>query len=552
MGARKVKPRRQFDAIDEEPESSKSSKTEDDSFLKTRVVVKKRGRPAKATLEHVATTEGPASNCAMKRRGSAKTAVHEGHDVRDLAMGATIVVTNASALDSAAPKASNAAGNKRGRPRKKLVHDAIVNLAEPIDSFTESKPNQRPKRQAAAAARARVMEGLKEEDSDITKKRREVHSAHTTRESMSDERQAKRKEELPISRNSGKLQEAEHTVISHTENEDSLATAARDLKQHGRAVADSEMTLAPNVSGRPRRNAAVAASAKVLSGFAEEATDITKRRRDSSPVSRKRRKREVPVNSEHSTVNTLTTTGKADAVRDRPAVPRKRRQATDGTSDSTPTLLDMRRPLAETNSNICPIPQEMMTSDGLQGPGKADVQASIRTETQVASKVSIKAKRKARNPDVSRDAFADPAGSPGNRVEQTEALPLPQEPVLKTKVVAAESKVVAAESKMRTEKSAQAASISSISAPRDEKRRVKPSKIKASRSKLPLGPAATQTAATDGERTENMDWLAQKPEPTKSLRAPTASRTRKAVLCLPDMDLDDLLSNVANFVPRLG
>lgn len=545
MGARKAKPRRQFDAIDEEPESSKSSKTEDDSFLKTRVVVKKRGRPAKATLEHVATTEGPASNRAMKRRGSAKTAVHEGHDVRDPAMGATLVIRNASALDSAAPKASNAAGNKRGRPRKKLVHDAIVSLAEPIDSFTESKSNQRPKRQAAATARTRVIEGLKEEDSDITKKRREVHSAHTTRDSMSDERQAKRKQELPISRNAGKLQEAEHTVISHTENEGSLETAAGDLKQHGRAVADSEMTLAPNVSGRPRRNAALAASAKVLSGFAEEATDITKRRRDFSPVSRKKRKREIPVNSKPSTVNTLTTTGKADAVRDRPAVPRKRSQATDGTSDSTPTLLDMRRPLAETNSNICPIPQEMMTSDGLQVPGKADVQASIRTETQVASKVSRKAKRQARNPDVSRDAFADPAGSPGNRVEQTEALPLPQEPVLKTKVVAAESR-------MRTRKSAQAASISPISAPRDEKRRVKPSKIKASRSKLTLGPAATQTAATDGERTENMDWLAQKPEPTKSIRAPTAPRTRKAVLCLPDMDLDDLLSNVANFVSRLG
>lgn len=505
------------------------------------MIVKKRGRPAKATLEHVATTEGPASNCAMKRRGSAKTAVHEGNDVRDLAMGATLVIRNVSTLDSVAPKASNAAGNKRGRPRKKLVHDAIVSLAEPIDSFTESQSNRKPKRQAAATARTRVMEALKEEDSDITKKRREVISAHTTRDSTSNERQAMRKEELPKSRNAGNLHEAEHTVISDTENNGLVATAAGELKQHGRAVADSEITLAPNLSGRPRRNAAVAASAKVLSGFVEEATDITKRRRDSSPVSRNRRKREVPVNSKPSTVNTLTTIGKADAVRDRPAMPRKRRQATDGTCDSTPTLLDMRRPLAETNSNICPMSQEMMTSDGLQGLGKADVQASIRTETQLASKVSMKAKRQARNPDVSRDAFADPAGSSGNRVEQMEALPRPQEPILKTKLVAAESR-------MRSEKSAQAVSISPISAPRDEKRRVKPSKIKASRSKV----AATQTAATDGERTENMDWLVQKPEATKSTRAPTASGTTKAVLCLPDIDLDELLSNVANFVPRPG
>lgn len=561
---RKSKPGRCFSTIEEEPEFVNRSRSQDDSFVSTKVVVKKRGRPEMAITEEVAAIEESTTKSVPKMRGWPKALAHEGDPhVDDLALAAARAATGIAPLDPVAPGMEPQSLHvpitlvkKRGRPRKKVVDDEEpIDNVESIINAMQEESGQRPRRRAAMTARTKVLDGYKEENSDITKKRRDVLSMHTSRDPVAEEVRVKQHmetQELPRAKRKTvtKPRRRKRAVTNphasdngHVETHGAQGPTTVHTKQRTRTTIDAESTSDVGaLPSRPKRHAAVAAHVKVLDGFAEEATNVPKRRREDTPVSWKRQ----PILSSILTLTDTALQRKEDQhsrnkpypVNGQSVVPAKRPRVEDGAAEIAPTPVSVRQPLAEVEVNIRSISPEKAAINGLAKHAKVRAKLSPRTQAQVIAKVSASKKRRPRSTYVSRDVTAEPAEVPDTSVKQVEMLSGPEGQVS-----------MAAEPKLRLDESATAAPPLPTAKQKDE-RRSKSSKIKVSRSKAPLNLAQAQEPAPDGRGEDDVDWLLGNVKSTKSRKVPTAKKTSKVDSQLPDMDLNDLLSNIANFVPR--
>ena len=560
---RKARPRRAFDTIKEEPENVKRSKSQDDSFVVTKVAVKKRGRPKKAISEEVTASTESSTKLVLKKRGRPKAAVRdEDHHVDDLALAAARVAMGMAPVDRVASETEGHAvhvpitlGKKRGRPRKEAMEDqeVVVINAEPSINVATGEPGYRPKRRAATTARTKVLDGYKEENSDITKKRRDVLPMRTSQDPVAIEARViehmePEPEELPMAGRkpiTKPNRSKRNLTDEHASGDDSVKdhdarepTTAEKLSMAGtklivkgkRGREDAGPTPeAVALRVRPRRHAAVAAHVKVLNGFAEEATDITKRRREESPISRRRQQH---IRSANLTLTDTTIKNKEDQhsrneaglVNGQSVVPSKQPRMEEVAAEMATTPINFRQPLAEVEVNVRSVSPEKAANNG-----------SARHAKEGTSKVSATKKRKPRSTHITRDVSPGGAKVSISYVEQVEMSPGPVR-----RITVRQSSAAAQD--LPSDESAHAQSRSHNMG----ERRAKASKIKASRPKAPANLAKAPEPAEEID----VDWLTERPQAAKSRKAPSARKASKVISQFPDMDLDDLLSNIASFVPR--
>ncbi|CAK1354600.1 unnamed protein product [Cercospora beticola] len=606
------KPQRTTAANGEESDDIVHSKADDDGSVETRVVPKKPSRSKKVVkgVQSAADTSAACVEAPAKRRGRPKKAL-DTEDVKgnaapdeptdrlmavaaaQIAVGVPTALTADVAAKSTSPDTTKPATKRKGRPRKPPASEAAASAVPAPIEDSDSQPTARPRRHAATTAMTKVSEGLLEEETDITKKRREdvpkraPRSKQRVKNDGSGPTEAMPSKESETSGNCAD----EPPIIEYQPDSDAQGTrtqpeAARRpaqrrpaAKVHNTTSPDDEQapsirkpTKAASVmavgsegpagnsaqttnassapSARPRRQAAEVAEHKVASGFIEEASDISKKRRDpdsSTGIGRAHPKSSGRSKASHRADMKLACEDKAPPSE----------FATDGEKKENRTqvagndreLARDRRPLGEAVVNIRSVSPAKKTPDGGEKkktrqpvqkpaiPKKSAIEPNIKESTRTTAAK----KTKAGKIFVDRDAAQHVAATRNNAILQDTAVSLglglessdtaPKKPYVDHGSLEASCAVPqSVHSKQQT-----------------SKKSCRPESLK----------NESRVKQNTNDINEDVDWLFDMPPkplvPKKraAKQLPIVHQQRKRMADASESDLDDLLSNIATFVPQI-
>ncbi|KAI5370743.1 Putative AT hook, DNA-binding protein [Septoria linicola] len=523
----------------------------------------RRGRPRKDATDPAAThdTAGPVTQTTAKKRGRPKkvqvpvpTAQQATDTQLDAAVIAARVAMESALLDTGADKGSQDGGiqaKKRGRLKKKADDDDSGVL--PVQTAHGSVARfLRPKRQAATTAMIKVSEGFLEEESDITKRRRDVTGPSKP---PSDTIEGVKYLDVnplvkPTTARGVKTiwKHASVNILSTSIGENNAGSSVQTRDRAAREIADDANMVATEIEPlvRPERRTAVAARTKVARGFVEEESDISKKRRDpdifehtcseTNLVDNVARK--PPAIAQSLSAEPRTTAGnpKVSSTENQ-----KRKHLKAKTAKFTPTVDTERLPLAEAAVNIWP-----------RSPNKARAEAdNTSTKSSVSqSKVNPTTERNTRpmaHDNMEKQKTAKILVEHGRDTVKAEPKSClkPVDLLPETKPDRGFSASVAVKTASRAPEASNGAKV--------DRQVPRPLKAKQSR---PCQ-QTKELADRKPESSEDLDWLFDKPaagggKPSTARSKGPAKKGRRIIEDMGDVDLDDLLSNIADFVPRGG
>lgn len=603
-------PQRPSAANGKEPEDIVHSKADDDGSVQTRVVPKKPSRSKKVVkgVQSAADTSAAGAKAPAKKRGRPKKPL-DTEDVKgnaapdeatdrmmavtaaQIAMGVPASLTADVGTKSTSPDITKPATKRKGRPRKTAASEAVASApSAPIQESISQQP-ARPRRYAATTAMTKVSEGLLEEESDITKKRRDEVPKRAPRS----KRRRTNDHARPIEATPNKEPETsgdcadEPPIIEYqpdsdaqgarTQPETARKTAQRRPAAENDDATGSDHEQAPLIrkprkaasvmavgnrgpvgktthtadansapSARPRRQAAEVAEHKVASGFIEEASDISKKRRD--PDSSTGVGRTHPKSSGKSKASLRPDMKLASEVEEPVSA-----FATDAGQKEQRTpipgpdreLSHERRPLAEAVANIRSV-----------SPAKNTLDQSEKKTIQPVQKPAIP-KKSAPNPNVKESTRTTAAkrikaakifvdSDAAQHLEATRNDAISQDPAVSLGLDHKSSET--GPKKPYVDRGSLEAS---CTAPQSVHSKQETSKKNSRSESLKKEPRVKQNT---NDINEDVDWLFDVPKPSvpkkrAAKQLPIVRQERKRMADTSEIDLDDLLSNIATFVPQI-
>ncbi|PPJ53247.1 hypothetical protein CBER1_11926 [Cercospora berteroae] len=603
-------PRERSAANGEESEDIVHSKADDDDSVETRVMPKKPSRSKKVVkgVQSAAETSTAGAKAPAKKRGRPKKALDaddvEGNSAPDepidrvmavtaaqIAMGVPSALTADVGAKSTSPDITKPATKRKGRPRKTPASEAVASApSAPIQESVSQQP-ARPRRHAATTAMTKVSEGLLEEESDITKKRRDEVPKRAPRSKQrrtndhagpievmpneepeksgdcadepptieyqpdSDAQGARTQPEIARKtaqrRPAAKVHDTtgpdnEQAPLIRKPTKAATVTKVGNEGPAGKSAQTTNASSAP--SARPRRQAAEVAEHKVASGFTEEASDISKKRRDpgsSTGVGRVHPKSSGRSKASHRPDMKLACEDEAPTSA----------FATDGEKKEDRTqvagndreLSRDRRPLAEAVVNICSVSPAKKTPDRSGKKTRQPVQkpaipkkSAIESNIKESTRTTAAKKTKAGKIFVDRDA--------AQRVEDTRNNAILQDAAVSSRLGLESSE---------TEPKKSYVDHGSLEDP-FKARKSMHSEQETSRGKCRPESLKKQSRVKQNTNdiNEDVDWLFDVPKPSvpkkrAAKQLPIARQEGKRMADASEIDLDDLLSNIATFVPQI-
>ncbi|KAM3415679.1 hypothetical protein BST61_g9197 [Cercospora zeina] len=597
--AAEVESQRLLAAHDEELEGLARGQAEEDSSSNTRVAPKKAVKGVHGAKD----VSAAGAKVSAKKRGRPKKAVDAEDAEKDVApdvaadramavtaaqaaMGLSSTISADAEAKATSPDVTKPATKRRGRPRKNAPSDAAPSSTPVPVEEPKLQPPARPKRHAATTAMTKVSEGFSEEESDITKKRRaEVPKpVSQTRQKMklgvseptidmSDGDQA-----TPHDRNINDnqptsdpqhRQRAPETVRRRAKQRpaaDIEETAERSgdvaavVRKPKKAASESRAEILGSVEGtaqavnpkstadvKPRRRAAAIAQSKVSEASIEEAGDISKKRCEpesstgvgksqekSSARSKTSDKRDVQAGSAGNLHGLPVATEGEDE-----------KQETQ-TTRSNRKLSYERRPLAETEVNLRSVSPAKNSPDGTEKQLKHTVQklviprkTALKASVNGGTRTAPAKKSKASKIFVDDDAAHSVEAPQNNATYHSPVLLLGSEASINS------SKTPSVEQGSSGDACAEVHSKKQEASKKHHKPDV--------RDVANLSSKTLWTADGTKDVNEDVDWLFEVPKPSAPKRRvarqpPLPRQERKRVADASEIDLDDLLSNIATFV----
>lgn len=553
-----VRPTETYQLEDVEEELG-SGETDEIPAVKTDT---RRGRPRKGATDPAAThdTVEPVMQPIAKKRGRPKkvrspvpTAQQATDTQLDAAVIAARVAMESAAVDTGADKRSQHGGTqakKRERPKKKAEDDEQGVLPGRTMHDSVARPS-RPKRQAVTTAMMKVSEGFLEEESDISKRRRDVTASFkpplNTGEGVEglDVNPLIKATTARVAKTIRKHALANVLATSIGENVAASLIQTRDLASRG--TADDANGIAAEIEplARPKRRTAVAAKARVARGFVEEESDISKKRRDLDTIKHACSEanlvgnvtQDLPTVAQPLSAEPHAIAGK----RNDPSTETQRCKHLRAKTDKVISASNTERPpLAEAAVNIWPC-----------SPNKAGPEADKISTKSLASQSKVNPptgrnarpmaldmeKRKAAKISVDRERVTVKAG-PGNCSKPVDLLPHTKSDRRLTASIAVKTVSRAPEATNGVNDDTQV-----------------PITGKAKQSKPHKN--TKELVDRQPETSDDLDWLFEKPvagggKPSTARPKEATKKGRRIIEDMGDVDLDDLLSNIADFVPRVA
>ncbi|KAF2212475.1 hypothetical protein CERZMDRAFT_106194 [Cercospora zeae-maydis SCOH1-5] len=600
-----VKPQQPLAVHDEEIEGIVPDETEDNSTTQTRVAPKEPSRSRKAVKGIQAADDVAATGAKLpaKKRGRPKKALGTEYVEKNVALGVATdrtmamtaaqvamgLSTTASAdaeAKATSPHATKPATKRRGRPRKNAASDAAPSsMSVPIEEPELQLP-ARPKRHAATTAMIKVSEGFLEEESDVTKKRRDevlvsctglkthlsVHGPITDRSQATTRaregapqiiddqcgpeqqcrealpqtvrRRAKRGPAADIGENAERSSDAAAVDRKPTKS----ASVAR--VEHSGPVEETAhaIKLTSTTDVKPRRRAAAMAQSKVSEGFLEESGDISKKRRNpesSSGVAKPQAKSSGRSKTSHKLDVQTASAGELLGLPVATECEDEKRETPIARPDRE--ISHERRPLAETEVNLPSISPAKNTPEGIEKQPKQTVQklviprkTALKASAEGSTRTAATKKFKASKIFVDDDAAHIVKAPQNNAFPHNSVLSLGPAPSITG------SKTPSVETGSLGDACTGAHSKKQGASKKGHKPNARDT------SNLPS--KTLRTAHHGNEINEDVDWLFEVSKPSAPRRRvakqpPVPRQERKGIADASEIDLDDLLSNIATFVP---
>ncbi|GIZ39429.1 hypothetical protein CKM354_000281200 [Cercospora kikuchii] len=595
----------------EESEDIVHSKADDDGSVKTRVAPKKSSRSKKLVkgVRSAADISAAGAKPPAKKRGRPKKALDTEDEQRYvapneptermMAMAAAKVAMGLPADSGAEPlsiDATKPATKRKGRPRKNPASEAAANaMPAPIEE-SDSQPAARPRRHAATTAMTKVSEGLLEEESDITKKRREdvpKRAPRSKQRAKNDpsgsteampgkepETSGDRADEPPIvqyqpdsdaqgartqqgtARKTAQRQPAakihdstgpdnEQAPLVRKSTKGASAMTVGDEGTAGKSAHTTTVSSAP--SARPRRQAAEVAEHKVASGFIEEASDISKKRRDPDGSTGVGRSHPKPSGRSKANVRPHVKPAlEVEAPTSAFATDAGKREQRTQIAGPDRELSHERRPLAEAVVNIRSVSPAKNTPDQSEKKTRQLVQkpaipkkSAPNPNFKESTRTTAAKRTKAAKIFVDSDAAQHVEATRNDAISQDTALAL--ELSLESSDTGFKKPHVDHGSLEDCCKARQ----SLHSKQETSKKNRRPD----AQDKDKLSSKDSRVTQHKTDINEDVDWLFDVPKPSlpkkrAAKQLPIVRQERKRMADTSEIDLDDLLSNIATFVPQ--
>lgn len=517
-----AKPRRRFESIpEEEPPSSKQTEG-NESFTITKPApgTKKRGRTKKTKDEGETKHESGCESPPKKKRGGPKKAQ-------------TVADESGEPVSEESPKAKTGRANKakptesieqepacESPPRKKATkpkHSQVVDHVEALPAETSS----RPRRRAAVSASVKVTEGFAEEEAPIDKKRRDP-----ALEPKKSRGRKPAKSAVAPDHHEDRGQENElRPKVLQSSDPPSQPLSPKRKRQAAPPEDEDEIRVDIPMMKRKQANPLVGNSVN------EERCPKTKTRAERKPL------RETNSNAN---IRSVSPEKHEKMLSEENISPRKSAQATCLSDESTVAKEPSRKSRKGTQSE--------------KRIDRGPKQASKSKRSQVRADAASKRDQYKPSTDV-RNAFLEETTKQTSQ-KKTQAAGCPKTTTKGRNndgfAPAQDRKPLAGDGYKE-----EAASVRRGLSKQEERGPLEGGMSKTNAQDLKKTSVAKAHTKDGGEEEEeaDLDWLLQEPansrKQPRSTRSAASSRPRKRQTAkqTDDMDLDDLLQNIANFVP---